>query len=322
VADRATTVGLAIPDKENERRRALLPDDLAKMTYASSVVVEEGYGLSTGVSDEMYVAAGATVAPRPAVMSQQVVCTMKSPSDRDFGMMAEGQTLFCWVHAVQGREVVDRLIDKRMSAVAWEDMFRAGRHVFWLNNRIAGYAAILHVSTVTGESLEGRSAAVIGRGNVAEGAHACLTRLGARVRVYDRETEGLLREEIGCFDLVVNAVLWDVFRTDHIVYRDDLARMKPGSWIVDVSCDEAMGIESSRPTTIEDPVYLESGIWHYVVDHTPAILHRDATRSVSAAVWPYLDLLCAGRDDEVLSAAYALRDGVITDARITRFQGR
>ena len=316
------TVGLAIPDKENERRRALLPDDLVRMSHASSIVVEEGYGLSIGASDEMYAAAGAVVAPRSTVMSQPIVCTMKSPSDSDFALMSDGQTLFCWVHAVQGRRVVDQLLDRRMSAIAWEDMFRAGRHVFWLNNRIAGYAAILHVSTLIGESLEGRSAALIGRGNVAEGAYASLTRLGARVRVYDRETEGLLREEIGGYDLVVNAVLWDVFRTDHIVYREDLGRMRPGAWIVDISCDEAMGIESSRPTTIEDPIYVDAGVWHYVVDHTPTILHRDATRSVSAAVWPYLDLLCAGRDDEVLSAAYALRDGVITDARITRFQGR
>lgn len=322
MGEQARTIGLAIPDKENERRRALVPEDLNRMTHGASILVEEGYGLSIGATDEMYAAAGARVASRPVIMSQPIVCTMKSPSANDFNMMADGQTLFCWVHAVQDREVVDRLINQRMSSIAWEDMFCAGRHVFWLNNQIAGYAAILHVSTLLGSSIDGLSAALIGRGNVARGAYACLTRLGAQVRVYDRKTEGLLREEIGDFDLVVNAVLWDVFRADHIVYRDDLRRMKPGAWIVDISCDEAMGVESSRPTTVEDPIYLESGVWHYVVDHTPTFLHRDASRSVSSAVWAYLDMLCSGQEDDVLASAYALRDGVITDDRISRFQGR
>ena len=292
------------------------------MSHAASIVIEEGYGLSVGAADEMYLAAGAAVASRSTVMTQPVVCTMKSPSASDFSMMTDGQTLFCWLHAVQNRSVVDRLIDRRMSAIAWEDMFCAGRHVFWLNNRIAGYAAILHASTLMGCSMERLAVALIGRGNVAQGAYACLLRLGAEVRVYDRKTEKLLREEIGEFDLVVNAVLWDVFRSDHIVYRSDLSRMKPGAWIVDVSCDEAMGIESSRPTTVEDPIYAEEGVWHYAVDHTPTFLHEDATRAVSAAVWPYLEMLCSGHEDEVLRSAYALRGGVITDDRISRYQGR
>ncbi len=66
--------------------------------------------------------------------------------------------------------------------------------------------------------------------------------------------QGRRMEEIGRYDVLVNAVLWDVFRTDHLVYEEDLEKMRPGSMIVDVSCDEDGAVQSSHPTTIADPV--------------------------------------------------------------------
>jgi N5-(carboxyethyl)ornithine synthase len=73
--------------------------------------------------------------------------------------------------------------------------------------------------------------------------------LGAEVVQYDRKTESMLRDEIGEYDVIVNCILWDVQRTDHIIYESDLARMKKNSMIIDVSCDRNGGIETSIPTT-------------------------------------------------------------------------
>ena len=65
--------------------------------------------------------------------------------------------------------------------------------------------------------------------------------------------------------------MWDTTRTDRIIYKEDLKKMKPGTLIIDVSCDPHLEIETSHPTTIDDPVYVVDGVIHYAVDNTPAM---------------------------------------------------
>ena len=92
--------------------------------------------------------------------------------------------------------------------------------------------------------------------------HIKLLLLSERRTVYDRKTEKILRKEIGEYDVIVNGVLWDVYRKDHIIYKDDLSKMKKPSLIIDISCDKAGGIETSIPTTIENPVYTVDGVFY------------------------------------------------------------
>ena len=105
---------------------------------------------------------------------------------------------------------------------------------------------------------------------------------------YDRRSEALFQEELPNYDVVVNCILWDVMRTDHILYRTDLARMKKNSMIIDVSCDRCGGIEASVPTTIENPTYEVGGILHYAVDHTPSPFYKTFTENNSQVILPYL----------------------------------
>src|SRR5690625_6012657 len=121
--------------------------------------------------------------------------------------------------------------------------------------------------------------AILGRGNVARGATRILVGLGAQVSVYDRRTEELLSKELGKFDVIVNAITWDTTRTDHIIYKKDLERMKHDAFIIDISCDEAMAIETSKPTTVDNPTYFVDGILHYAVDHTPSLFYKKIGRA-------------------------------------------
>src|SRR5690606_25611874 len=98
---------------------------------------------------------------------------------------------------------------------------------------------------------------------IARGALKILTVLGADVTVYDKKTEKLLRKEISKYDVIVNGVLWDVNRTDHVIYKSDLSKMKKGALIIDISCDLNGAVESCIPTTIENPCYVVNGIAHY-----------------------------------------------------------
>ncbi len=316
------TMGFPISHKENEKRRALVPGDLVTITNRSYLYFETGYGEVLGYTDDDYSAVGAHVVEREKVFEQDIICNPKSPEPHEYGLLKTGQTLFGWIHAVQGKEITDFLTENRMTAIAWEDMFEGGRHVFWRNNELAGEAAILHSFTLFGKCPAICKVAVLGRGNTARGATRILERLGCDVTVYDRVTTPLLRRELGLYDVVVNAVLWDVFRTDRILYLDDLAHMKSGSMIVDVSCNHGLELESTHPTTIEEPTYTANGVLHYAVDHTPSLVWKSATDSISTELRKYVDDLVEERHNPVLDGATIIRDGVILDSRITRFQQR
>lgn len=316
------SIGFLIPRKENEKRRAILPTDIAKMRHPESIFVEDGYGEVLGIQNEEYEKRGACVEPYAEVFKHNVVCNPKNPIPEEYPFFTNGQTLFGWIHAVQGCKITDWLLNTKMTAIAWEEMFDEGLHIFWRNNEIAGYAAVMHGFLIFGRDPRECSVAVVGRGNIARGALTILAQLGAKVTVYDRLTVHRLRQEIGSYDVVVNAVLWDVFRNDHIIYREDLKLMKPGSMIIDISCDDGMGIETSHATTIESPTYILDGILHYAVDHTPALLYKTASESISAAVGPFLDDIIEGNCNPILEKATIIKQGTIIDERISRFQGR
>lgn len=313
-------IGFPISRKENEFRRALLPSDISSSKTGSFFVFETGYGNVLGYSDGDYQRVGALVADRETVCECSVICIPKPMLGDEYFKL--GKTLFGWIHAVQGCEITNALVKNKMTAIAWEEMFEEGRHCFWENNEIAGEAAVLHAFLKWSRLPYGVRVAVVGRGNVARGALRTLERLGCRVRVYDRATSLLLRKEIGSYDVIVNAVLWDVFRKDHIIYDEDLHRMKPGAMIVDISCDERMGIESSRPTTIAEPVYWYKGVLHYTVDHTPSLFHKNASKAISASISSFLSDLANDTYNKVLDKATIVQEGIILDDKITRFQNR
>lgn len=314
-------VGLPISHKENENRRALIPEDIARLRHPEQVYIEMGYGQVLGYTDEDYTSQGVRVASHEEVIAMEVVCDPKI-GDADYLTSLKGQVVFGWLHAVQNRDIADALIDGGLTAYAWEDMSENGRHSFWRNNEIAGEAAVAHAYIIHGVFPYNTKVAVIGKGNAARGAVKMLSSMGADVRVYDRHSEALLREELGEYDVVVNAVLWDTRRKDHIISREDLGRMKRGAMIIDISCDRAGGVESSVPTTIAEPTYFVDGVRHYVVDHTPALFYKTTSRSLSEEVVKYLDLLIEGAENETLAAAKCVDNGSIVDTRIVEFQGR
>lgn len=213
-------------------------------------------------------------------------------------------------------------IESKLTAYAWEKMFYKGRHIFWKNNELAGEAAILNAFQCYGMLPWKLNVAVLGKGNTAKGAVKALNMLGAEVTQYDHRMDSLLREEIYKYDVIVNCVLWDVFRNDHIIYRDDLKRMKKGSFIIDVSCDKHGAIETSIPTTISNPVYAIDGIAHYVVDHTPAIFFKTFSAENSKVILPYLDILVSDTLSNVLRNSLIIKDGTIVDEEIIKFQKR
>jgi len=314
-------IGFPIPMKENENRRAILPEHIPTTGVASYLVFETGYGNVMGIDDEEYHKVNAIVTERQEVCGCPIICNPKPVATTD-EYFSKGKVLFGWIHAVQGRQITDALVENGMTAIAWEEMFERGRHCFWRNNEIAGEATILHSFLNLGRLPYQCRVAVIGRGNVARGAIRMLERLGCAITVYDKKTSPLLREEIDNFDVIVNAVLWDVFRKDHLIYEEDLAKMKRDAMIIDISCDEGMGVQSSHPTSIAKPIYMHKGVLHYAVENSPSLVYRSASRAISAAVFPFLSDLANETHNDVLDGATIVRYGKILDEKIRRFQNR
>lgn len=316
------TVGFPVSWKENEKRRAILPEDAARFTHPECLYFENGYGEVLGIADAEYEKLGCRIVSREGVLRQDIICDPKIGDADYLGTLEYGRIIFGWIHATQNRDITDKILDRKLTAYAWENMYNKGRHLFWRNNELAGEAAVIHGFQCYGKMPYETKAAVLGRGNTARGAIKVLNMLGAKVMQYDRRTEELFCEELGSYDVVVNCILWDVMRKDHLIYRTDLKRMKKNALIIDVSCDRGGGIETCIPTTIENPTYEVEGVLHYAVDHTPALFHKTFTKNNSELITPYLQQLMEEKCGETLVNSLIIEDGRIIDKSIIQFQNR
>ena len=114
--------------------------------------------------------------------------------------------------------------------------------------------------------------------------------------------------------------MWDTNRKDRLIYKEDLKKMKKGTLIIDVSCDPYLEIESSHPTTIDDPVYEVDGVIHYAVDNTPAMYPKTVTLNLSSVFSHYVDSIVEGNYSESLKKAVVIKDGSIQYEPIREFR--
>ncbi len=316
------TVGFPISHKENENRRAIVPEDISKIVCPENLYIETGFGNVMGISDDEYAKMGCHICSHEEVLKQDIICDPKIGDGDYLENLGNGQTIFGWVHATQNRDITDKIINGKLTAYAWENMFEKDRHVFWFNNELAGEAAVMHAFQCYGRLPYGLKVAVLGNGNTARGAVRVLNMLGAEVMQYNRRQEEIFKEEFVNYDVIVNCILWDVSRKDHIIYAEDLKRMKRDALIIDVSCDRNGSIETCIPTPIEAPTYMVDGVMHYAVDHTPSLFYKTFSYNNSKIIWKYINELMSGEIGEVLNNALIIEKGVIIDQEINKFQNR
>lgn len=274
------------------------------------------------IDDDEYLKWGCHLCSRKECLYKDIICDPKIGDAEYLGSLEPGQIVFGWIHATQNKDIADILIERKLTAYAWENMYYENRHVFWRNNELAGEAAVLHAYQCYAKMPYETKVAVLGNGNTARGVIKILNMLGAEVMQYNRKTEKILQCEIEQYDVIVNCVLWDIMRNDHIIYKKDLLKIKKGSMIIDVSCDKNGAIESSHPTTIENPTYFMNGVLHYVVNHTPSLFYKTFSWNNSELIYPYLEELMMDEPGNVLKDALIVEKGIIVDQRINIFQGR
>lgn len=314
------TIGFIISHKNNEARRALLPGDLPGLRHHRSVYIEEGYGQSVGFLDRDYARFGAHIVSREQALGCDIITDVKLGDADYLDSLASPKTLFGWAHAVQQVDFTEACIKGGHTVIAWEEIYEDGRYLFHRNREVAGEAAILHGFRYSGKMPYDATVAILGNGQTAKGALRILHGLGAQVDVYGRKFEKLFRKKMFDYDVLVNCVMWDTARTDRIIYRKDLKKMKPGTLIIDVSCNKALEIETTRPTTIDDPVYEVDGVIHYAVDNTPAMYPKTVSKLLSSCIAPLIDPLLEGRLTKIVRPAVVIKDGKIVREEIRQFR--
>lgn len=315
------TIGLLISHKNGEKRRALLPEDLDKVKNPQNLYIEQGYGESLNISDEEYQKYGCKIVSRQEALKQDILVDVKI-GDGDFIKDLEpGKILFGWAHAVQSIDFTTEVLKGKHTVYAWEDLYEDGRYIFYKNREIAGEAAILHAIPYMGFMPYEARFAIIGNGKTAKGVQRILYGLGAKeVDVFGRRLEELFKKEMYNYDVIVNCVLWDTNRTDRLIYREDLKKFKKGTVIVDVSIDPELEIETSVPTTIEDPVYEVDGVIHYAVNNTPALFSKTVSRVLSPRIALLLNELAEGDISTMLENSKVIDKGNIILEDIRKFR--
>lgn len=298
----------------------MLPQDLPNIRYVEQLYVEEGYGIDLGYSDEEYMTCGVNIVSREEVLKCDAIVDVKLGNADYFEQLGPGKILIGWAHAVQDVQFTDAVLAGNHTVIAWEEMFEDGRYIFYRNREIAGEAAIIQAYQYCGKMPYETSVAILGNGYTAKGALRILHGLGAEVDVYRRNLESLFKRKMNEYDVLVNCVMWDTRRTDRIIYKKDLKKLKKGAMIIDVSCNPNLEIETSRPTSIDNPVYKVDGVIHYAVDNTPAMFPMTVTKIISEEFSSLVDIISEGNWSDMIRGAVIINKGHILDKEIKDFR--
>ncbi len=352
-------IGVPREIKPQEGRVSLLPPQVGELVSLShTVLVEKNAGAQAEASAEQYAAAGAKLLDSAASLFDQaeLIVKVKEILPPEYPYLRPSHILFTNIHAAANRQQLDRLLQARLIAIAAEETHELGSPNSVLAGEIGALEGVRLVLAPYGGS--GRhfmrhfgampaQALVLGLGGVGRGALRTLLGLGLSVVGLDvnaaaRREAALawyksdfstdhidaLPRYLGHADLVLNCVLWDKQRNDHLISRAMLKEMKRGAVIVDIACDPHGAIETSRPTTWEDPMYSVDGVRHFCVDNIPGAAPVTASAGYAAAILPFIRLIAehgaleACRRSRWLARGLTCADGVLTLAEAARVQDR
>ncbi|MEZ5404784.1 MAG: alanine dehydrogenase [Verrucomicrobiia bacterium] len=320
-------IGVPKEIKAQENRVALLPSAAYQLIKRGhQVLVERNAGAGSGYPDEEYVRAGAQIIEEHATVFEkaEMIVKVKEPLISEYSLLRKGQLLFTYLHLAAARPLTEALIKSGCTAVAYETI-EVNRRLPLLEpmSEIAGRMSIIVGGYFLAKHQSGKGVllggvpgvlpgkvVVIGGGSSGINAARMATGLGADVTILEVDAERMrflditlhtahtlysseahVEELLPTVDLLVGAVLVPGARAPKLITRDMLKLMKPGTVLVDIAIDQGGCVETSRPTTHEEPVYMEEGVVHYCVANMPGAYARTATQALTNATYPYIENL-------------------------------
>ncbi len=358
-------VGVPKEIKPQEYRVGLTPGSVNEVIHAgASVIVEKNAGLGIGISDEQYLAAGAEIVESPdEIYSRaELIVKVKEPQPIECRRLRQGQTLFGYLHLAPDPNQTRLLKESGVTAIAYETVTQNGGGLPLLTpaSQVAGRMSIQAGAHCLEIAQGGRgmllggipgvapaNVVVIGGGVVGTNAARMAMGMEARVTVIDKSLSRLreldfqygsklctiyatvhaIEKYVANADLVIGAVLVPGNVAPVLVTRKMLQSMRPGSVVVDVAIDQGGCFETSRPTTHQDPTYVEEGVIHYCVTNMPGAVPRTSTFGLNNATLPFvISLVTKGVKLALLSDPHLLNGlnvhhGMITYEAVARDLG-
>lgn len=341
-------IGVPKEIKTAEKRVAVTPQGIdALVSHGHKVLVEKGAGQGSGITDQEYKRAGATVVAQAEEVwgRAELVLKVKEPLGPEFSMMRRGQVLFTYLHLAADRTLTEKLLKRRIVGIGYETVQEADGSLPLLRpmSEIAGRASIFLGAMCLESRIGGRGVLLCGASGVppakivilgagVAGANACKVAvgIGARVSILDVDPQRLrylhditqghvstfisshmtISEEVADADLVIGSVLIPGAHAPKLITRAMVKKMRPGSAIVDISVDQGGCSETTRPTTHEKPTYIEEGVVHYCVANIPGAFPRTATFALTNATFSYVLQIAQKGYEGALRENAALRRGL------------
>ncbi len=318
-------IGVPKETKVHEYRVGLIPGNVRELVaHGHDVIVETDAGAAIGMTDAHYEAAGARIAESAADVfaNAEMVVKVKEPLAPERAMLRKGQILFTYLHLAPDPDQTGDLIESGATCIAYETVTSpsGGLPLLAPMSEVAGrmsvqagayflekthYGLGILLGGVPG--VDPGKVVVIGGGVVGTHAIHIALGMGADVWVLDRSVDQLRRlwRQFGrplntvfstrdaierhCIaaDLVIGGVLVPGAAAPKLVSAELVSRMKPGSVVVDVAIDQGGCLETSRPTTHDDPVYVVDDVVHYCVANMPGGVPRTSAQALNNATLPY-----------------------------------
>jgi len=340
------TIGIPKEIKAQEYRVSLLPSAAYQLIKRGhSVLVERNAGIGVGFDDDDYKAAGARIVDEHAAVfaESDLVVKVKEPLPEEYALLHKGQLLFTYLHLAANRTLTEALMATGATCVAYETV-EVNHRLPLLEpmSEIAGRMSVLVGGYFLAKHNGGKGVllggvpgvlpgkvVVIGGGSSGVNAARMATGLGADVTILEVDfermrflditmhtahtlysSEASLLEILPSTDLLIGAVLVPGARAPKLISREMLRLMKPQSVLVDIAIDQGGCVETSRPTTHDNPVFVEENILHYCVANMPGAYARTATLALTNSTYRYIETLADFSLAEAIHRQPGLASGV------------
>ena len=349
-------IGIPKEIKNNENRVGMTPAGVAELVrHGHEVFVQKTAGEGSGFADTDYVTAGATILPKieDVYAIAEMIVKVKEPIEPEYPLVRKGQLLFTYFHFACDKALTEAMIKSGSVCLAYETVQTAEGALPLLipMSEVAGRMATINGAYFLQKTKGGKGklicgvpgvkpikVLVLGGGIVGQAAARVAAGMGANVVIADISLPKLrelsvsmppnvdtlyssshnIKKELPDTDLVIGSVLIPGDKAPHLITRDMLKLMEPGSVLVDVAIDQVGCFETSHPTTHSEPVYEVDGIIHYAVANIPGAVPNTSTTALTNATLKYALALAdkgwqqACRDDEALRKGLNIVEGKVT----------
>ncbi len=349
-------IGVPKEIKSHENRVALVPGGAQELiNRGHSVIVEAGAGVGSGFADEEYTAVGAEIVNDVEQVWQiaEMIMKVKEPIAVEYPRMREGQIIFTYFHFAASEELTKAVVDSKCIAIAYETVEKTDRSLPLLipMSEVAGRMSVQQGAKYLEKAQGGlgillggipgvkpANVLVLGGGIVGVNAAKMAAGMGANVTIMDisvprlrylddimpknvttiYSTETNIREYLPKMDLVIGGVLIPGAKAPWLIKRDMLSSMKPGSVIADVAIDQGGCVETAKPTTHDNPIYVVDDVIHYCVANMPGAVPYTSTLGLTNVTLPYAIQLAnkgwkqAIRENKELEYGLNIANGKIT----------